>query len=166
MMSLHHRPTRQRGAAAIEFALIFTIFFGVLYGIFSYAFVMLLQQGLTQAAAEGARAIRKVDRLNFTNDTTYQTGASKLADLSAKAALSWLPNNIATRITVVTTWQTVTETVLSGTTGKSIGIPTSRITVVVTYPDYAKAPLLPIMILPGLGAIPQTPKDLIGKATS
>jgi len=160
-----HRPSRQRGAAAIEFAFVFTIFFGVLYGIFSYAFVMMLQQGLTQAAAEGARAIRKVDRLSFTTTDTYQTAGSTLADLSAKASLSWLPNNIATRITVASTWQTVNESVMSGT-GKNITIPSSRITVTVTYPDYAKSPLLPILTLPGVGAIPQTPKDLVGKATS
>jgi Flp pilus assembly protein TadG len=159
-------PSRQLGAAVIEFAFLIVIFLGILYGIFSYALVMMLQQGLVQAAAEGARATHRVDPLNFSAvNNSYQTAAGVLASQAAMASLDWLPTDVTARITVTTTWTKVTTTVSSGS-GTNYPISTDRATVVVTYPDYAKAPLLPIMDLPGLGPIPQTPKDLIGQAIS
>ena len=164
--SRHRRPSRQLGAVVIEFAFVFVIFLGVLYGIFSYALVMMLQQGLVQAAAEGARATHRVDPLNFSPiNNSYQTAANILASQAAKASLDWLPTTALARITVTTTWTKVTTTVSSGS-GTDYPISTNRATVVVTYPDYATAPLLPILELPGLGSIPQTPKDLIGQAIS
>jgi Flp pilus assembly protein TadG len=164
----HRLPSRQLGAVVIEFAFLFVIFLGVLYGIFSYALVMMLQQGLVQAAAEGARATHRIDPLNFSVSgvvNSYQTAAGALASDAAKGSLDWLPTTVTGRITVTTTWTTVKSIVHSGT-GTDYTISTDRATVVVTYPDYATAPLLPIMELPGLGPIPQTPKDLIGQAIS
>ena len=45
-------------------------------------------------------------------------------------------------------------------------IPMSTITVTVTYPDYANAPLLPILNMPGYGPVPSVPQNLVGKATA
>lgn len=155
---------RQKGAAAIEFAFVFVIFFGVLYGIFSYAFVMLLQQGLSQAAAEGARAALKVDRLNFKNAPAHQAAAGAQALKSAQLALSWLPANVVQRITIDQKWQRIDESLQSGS-GKTYNVTRYSVTITTTYPDYAKAPILPILELPGLGPIPKTPQNLIGQAT-
>ena len=44
-------PRKQKGAAAIEFALVFVIFFAVFYGMLSYSLPLLLMQSFHQAAA-------------------------------------------------------------------------------------------------------------------
>ncbi len=55
-MGIRARNVAQRGLAAIEFALVFPVFFLLLYGIINYAMIFLAQQSLTLAAEEGARA--------------------------------------------------------------------------------------------------------------
>ena len=47
---------KQKGAAAIEFAIIFPIFFIIFYAVVTYGLIFAAQQTLTLAAAEGARA--------------------------------------------------------------------------------------------------------------
>ncbi|MCK0743714.1 TadE/TadG family type IV pilus assembly protein [Chromohalobacter nigrandesensis] len=46
---------RQSGVAAIEFAIVFPVFFLVLYALIGYAFVFLIQSGLQNLASETAR---------------------------------------------------------------------------------------------------------------
>ncbi|WP_085727462.1 TadE/TadG family type IV pilus assembly protein [Pseudomonas sp. R37(2017)] len=48
-------PLKQKGAAAIEFALVFMIFFGVSYAIISYSLPLLLMQSFNQSTAEAER---------------------------------------------------------------------------------------------------------------
>lgn len=53
------RPGRrrdQRGAAVVEFAIASSVLLVLLFGIITYGYVLSFKQGLTQAAAEGARA--------------------------------------------------------------------------------------------------------------
>ena len=54
-----HKPDRrrhdQRGAALVEFAIASSILLVLLFGIISYGYALSFKQGLTQAAAEGAR---------------------------------------------------------------------------------------------------------------
>ena len=47
---------KQQGAAAIEFAFLFPIFFLIFYAIITYGLIFAAQQTLALAAAEGARA--------------------------------------------------------------------------------------------------------------
>ncbi|EDT42572.1 TadE/TadG family type IV pilus assembly protein [Burkholderia ambifaria] len=47
---------RQRGATAVEFAIIFPVFFVIFYAILSFGMIFTIQQSLTLAASEGARA--------------------------------------------------------------------------------------------------------------
>ncbi|QGZ61698.1 TadE family protein [Paraburkholderia acidisoli] len=83
------RRRRQRGNAAIEFALVFPVFFLILYAIVTYSMVFLVQQSLTAAAGEGARAAlayrSNTDPLAALNDRASQ------ACLRALAVVSWLP---------------------------------------------------------------------------
>ena len=46
---------RQHGATAVEFALVFPLFFLIMYAIVTYGLIFAVQQGLTLAATEGAR---------------------------------------------------------------------------------------------------------------
>jgi Flp pilus assembly protein TadG len=50
------RVHAQRGATAIEFALLFPLFFAILYAIITFSLIFVAQQNLTLAAEEGARA--------------------------------------------------------------------------------------------------------------
>lgn len=50
------RRADQRGAALVEFAIASVVLLVLLFGIISYGYVLSFKQGLTQAAAEGARA--------------------------------------------------------------------------------------------------------------
>jgi Flp pilus assembly protein TadG len=54
-----HSPYRrrhdQRGAAVVEFAIAAMLLLVLLFGIIEYGYVLSFKQGLTQAAAEGAR---------------------------------------------------------------------------------------------------------------
>lgn len=49
------RRRREKGAAAVEFALVAPLFIALVFGIISYGFMMSFRQGISQAAAEGAR---------------------------------------------------------------------------------------------------------------
>jgi Flp pilus assembly protein TadG len=53
---VNHRSRAQRGAALLEFALVAILFFMLVFGIITYAYMMSFRSSLTQAAAEGARA--------------------------------------------------------------------------------------------------------------
>jgi Flp pilus assembly protein TadG len=56
---IHSAPRRrddQRGAALVEFAIASVVLLVLLFGIIEYGYVLSFKQGLTQAAAEGARA--------------------------------------------------------------------------------------------------------------
>jgi Flp pilus assembly protein TadG len=64
---------RQRGNTAIEFAIVFPLFFLVFYAIVSYSLIFVAQQSLTLAAEEGARAA-----------LSYQAGATSVADSLSK----------------------------------------------------------------------------------
>ena len=46
----------ERGAAAVEFALVVPVLLLLVFGIISYGYMLSFRQGLSQAAAEGARA--------------------------------------------------------------------------------------------------------------
>jgi Flp pilus assembly protein TadG len=50
------RSHDQRGAAVVEFAIASVVLLTLLFGIISYGYALSFKQGLTQAAAEGARA--------------------------------------------------------------------------------------------------------------
>lgn len=51
------RPARrERGAAAVEFALVVPLLLMLVFGIISYGYMLSFRQSISQAAAEGARA--------------------------------------------------------------------------------------------------------------
>lgn len=68
----------------MEFALVFLLFFALFYAIIQYGFAFLLQQSLTQAVEEGARAAVQ----DAPDNTTRQNRAQSMV----AASLSWLPD--------------------------------------------------------------------------
>jgi len=119
----------QRGIAAIEFALVFPVFFMLLYGIITYVLIFLAQQSLALAAEEGARAALRY--------TTADRGT--IACNTATQLVKWLGsdaggNPIATCPLPVP----VTCAFPAGTTAQCI-------TVKVIYP-YGSKPLVPLLL--------------------
>ena len=78
MIGGRSRRTSERGAAAVEFALIAPLILLLFFGIISYGYLLSFRQAISQGAAEGARAAA-VTPANFTN-------AQRDAD--AKAAIN------------------------------------------------------------------------------
>lgn len=52
----HRRVPGERGAAAVEFALVVPLLLLLLFGIISYGYMLSFRQAMSQGAAEGARA--------------------------------------------------------------------------------------------------------------
>ena len=78
---------REKGAVAIEFALVFVMFFTVFYGLLSYSLPMLMVQSFNQASSE---AVRRCVALDPTS-ATYGTDVTNLARQVLEQQLAWLP---------------------------------------------------------------------------
>lgn len=84
---------RQRGAAAIEFALVFALFFAVLYGTVSYSLPMLIMQSFNNAAAEAAR--QAVGLAMSPSDPAYPAQVEAQARSVVLEQLAWMPSAIS-----------------------------------------------------------------------
>jgi Flp pilus assembly protein TadG len=80
---------KQKGAAAIEFAFVFPVFFLVFYGIITYGIIFLAQQSITLAAAEGARAALRYAATDTVRDTNARAAAT-----GTGSAAAWLGTRI------------------------------------------------------------------------
>ncbi|NTZ82148.1 pilus assembly protein [Burkholderia metallica] len=142
---------RERGATAIEFALMLPVFFLILYAIITYGMIFAAQQNLTLAATEGARAA-----LNY-----QQVGAAASVQAAQQAALAARAQAACTAATNLTTW-------LKGATcsptqqGNCSYDPTMLcVQITLTYP-YSQSPLIPSF--PLLGSLLPVPSTLTGTA--
>lgn len=117
--------SRQRGVAAVEFALVFPLFFVILYGIVSFSLMFVAQQNLTLAAEEGARAA-----LNYQQATTVSGALTARANAACAAAT----NMIATIVSSATCVATPTTC--------SYNASMDCVNVTLTY-NYATDPLIP-----------------------
>ncbi|KWC56455.1 TadE/TadG family type IV pilus assembly protein [Burkholderia ubonensis] len=133
------RRRHQRGATAVEFALVFPLFFVIFYALVSYGLIFAIQQNLTLAATEGARAA-----LNYVPEANGQ-GAQALQDRASAARRAaqnltrWLPNVVVPA---------------PSSAACSYDASMYCVTVTVTYP-YAQYPLVPSLPLLGL-VLPST----------
>lgn len=143
---------RQRGAAAVEFAVVFLVFFALFYGIVSYALAFMLMQGFSFAANEGARAAIAVDRLAYSSDADYlENGVKPRVREVVSDTLSWLPG------------KALAAAVGAGGSKVSVAFDAQgAVKVEITYPGYTADPLIPVLSLPGMGAIPRLPENLTG----
>ena len=81
---------KQKGAAAIEFALVVVIFFAVLYGVVSYSLPLLLVQSFNNATAEAVRRSMAVDP----TAANYGGLVETLAKNVLNEKLSWVPTAV------------------------------------------------------------------------
>ncbi|MCS4248036.1 MULTISPECIES: TadE family protein [unclassified Pseudomonas] len=132
-------PRKQKGAAAIEFALVFVIFFAVFYGLVSYSLPLLLMQSFHQAAAEGVRRSVSLDP----STVGYSGLVTQRAQAAALAQLNWIPASFKFLPSYV-------NATYVGTT----------LTVTISYPSSSLKSVLPVLVLPGIGAVPKLPTYL------
>lgn len=104
------------GVAALEFALVSMLFMMLLYGIITYGFLFGLDQSITHAAEEGARAA--ISKTTATEQASYakDTALDRLAWLGANISPSDVTATVApctndtsvncVRVSIVYPWST------------------------------------------------------------
>jgi Flp pilus assembly protein TadG len=143
----------QKGSVAIEFVMLFILFFTLFYAMVNYAMVMLMQSAFAHAAEEGARAAIAVDRLAYANSMAYlSNGVDPRVRNVVGNSLNWLPAKPKTKV------------LGTGNSRIQLSMNGNELTVRVVYSDYASDPLMPILTLPVIGQIPKVPTDLAGTA--
>jgi Flp pilus assembly protein TadG len=121
---------RQRGVAALEFVFVFPLFFLIFYGIVSYGLILVAQQSITLAAAEGARAA-----LRYAASDAERTVNANNAAIGTGSAAAWLNGRL-----------TFTGVPLAACPYNP-GVAGGRCyRVTVTYPNYAQNPLVPLLL--------------------
>ena len=172
---------RQLGVYAVEFAIVFPIFFLLFYGVLTFGLIFTAQQSLTLAAEDGARAT-----LRYQMTSTPASGSVMMAQLRERLALacqvatsrmSWLSSAgaaVACQGEVRGLCANADGTLGSGACTATFvaGIPSANVfcgylsgqqclsTLTLTY-GYGAAPLVPT--IPGIGVI--VPTTLRGVAT-
>lgn len=147
------RRREEGGAAALEFALVFPLFFLLLYGLVTYGILFGIQLAMTTAAGDAARATVACDP---TDAEAHATCVAERARSVAEASLDWLPSRARQAILEGEGVQVELET------GAAAG---TRVRVTLRYAGYDAAPLLPVLSLPGLGAVPPVPSQLTAMGT-
>ena len=113
---------QQRGVAAIEFALVFTILFVAVYGIATFGSVLYLQQIISRAAEDGARTVTLLGPSVEDDDPRVRAA---IRDSLASSSLASLAANAVSEVNVSNP---------------------SHVTVTVFYP-YRRIPLIPLIPL-------------------
>lgn len=140
-------PNKQKGAAAIEFGLVFVIFFMVLYGVLSYSLPLLLMQSFNHSATEAARRSVAVDPAAG-SELAYQKAVQDTAQSVLTEQLKWVPTALSAEI--------VKEAEYS--------LDTRVLTVRVSVPAVALATILPVLKL-GAITVPDLPESLEAVST-
>lgn len=141
---------RQRGVYAVEYALVFPIFFVLIYAVLSYGIVFAVRLGMQNAAEDGARA-------GLRYCTPALTCREAAARTVAQSRVDWLP---AVAAPVARTCPIGVDCAVS-VTSCGTTLPTRcQIVVTIDY-DYASNPIAPP--LPGFGFL--LPDKLQGRAS-
>ena len=135
-------PQKQKGAAAIEFALVFVIFFAVLYGVLSYSLPLLLMQSFNHATAEAVRRSVAVDPNSFKDDDAYGAKIKDVANEVIAEKLAWMPKDL--RNSIISPYAEYKGGVL---------------TVTLSLPSAKLSAIMPELKLPGI-TVPNLPTNL------
>lgn len=92
---------RQRGVYAIEYAMAFLLFFGLVYSIICYSIVFTFRFGLQNAAEDGARAALR-------HQTSLSARQAKARQVAEERTLGWKPVGAALTIPLPPICQTGT----------------------------------------------------------
>lgn len=138
----------QKGVALIELALVFPLFFGVIWATFGYGLPFFMLQTMHYATEEAVRSAVRADPLQ--SSTGYQAKLVSLAETRLNDTLTILPASMSTPLQRSVSVQTIAS------------VPT--LVVRVTYPSYDQNPIIPILMLPGIGRVPNLSGDLVAES--
>jgi Flp pilus assembly protein TadG len=138
-------PRKQKGAAAIEFALVFVIFFAVFYAIVTYSLPLLLMQSFNQSTAQAVRRSVALDP----NTPGYASALVSVATQELTRQLAWIPAGLNFNVAT-----DVTTTYTGGILKVTINYPTNKLNAVI-----------PFLNLPGIGQVPNLPATLTASAS-
>lgn len=133
------------GAALIETVLVFPLFFAICWATLGYALPFFMLQTMHYASEEAIREAVRADPLQ--GSIAYHSKLISLATNKSQEVLDILPDRMKSLITN----QVAIEV--------HAGIPTLVVRLI--YPEYAQNPIIPIIILPGVGPIPNLSGDLV-----
>lgn len=161
---------RQSGAHAVEYAIIFPVFFALLYGTIAYGLIFTMRLGLQHAAEEGARAGLRLPVIPALGEPQDPLRARELVSVSvASQQASWLnglsaPVPLAGVCPAGLAGDGCVDALANGTppvtTAADCAEPARcQMVVRLTY-DYENNPIFPS--LPGFGLI--FPDRLVGQA--
>ncbi|MBD8492717.1 pilus assembly protein [Pseudomonas syringae] len=139
-------PRHQKGAAAIEFAAVFVIFFALFYALVSYSLPLLMVQSFNAATSEAVR--RSVALSPSIGTVTYNALVLTQAKTTVQNQLTWMPASLNFAP------EDIKVTLVNGLLTVSIQYPTSKLTQV-----------LPLLILPVIGEVPRLPAVLSAQAS-
>ena len=138
-------PKKQKGAAAIEFARGFVIFFAVLYGVLRYSLPLLLVQSFNNATSEAVRRSMAVDP----TAANYGSAVQTLAVSVLNDKLSLVPSAVRGSIVPTATYNATTKV----------------LTASVTLPSTALSAIMPVLKL-GIITVPDLPSDLVAQSSA
>jgi Flp pilus assembly protein TadG len=145
----------ESGSASIEFALVFPLFFFLIYGGAHYGLIFALSISMNAAASDAARAALAANP----EDANFATLVRARARAAVVSRLEWLP--------------AAQQQAVLGSSGEKVDVEVESdatlgnvVRVSIRYPGYASSPLLPRLTLPGLGPIPPLPEQLGAQATA
>lgn len=134
---------KQKGAAAIEFALVFVIFFAVLYGVLSYSLPLLLVQSFNNATAEAVRRSMAVDP----TASGYDGAVKALAESVLSEKLAWVPTAVREKLVLTATYNA------------------KVLTASVSLPATALTSIMPVLKL-GIITVPNLPTTLKAESSA
>lgn len=143
---------RQRGATALEFALIFPLLFALLYGVVAYSYVFVLQESVTYAAQQAAAVAVNVSPVAAGGN--YETEVQTRVRAGAVQSLSWLPTAQQARVL--------------GASGEAVNVAfpvTAAGSMVEVTMNFDLNGLFPAMDLPFVGSFPPLPDVLRASAS-
>ncbi len=125
--------------------MVFIIFFAVFYGLVSYSLPLLLMQSFNQSTAEAVRRSVALDP----STANYDTAVRNIATTELTRQLAWIP--AALNFNVATD---ASATYIGGVLTVTINYPTSKLNQV-----------LPFLVLPGIGSVPNLPATLTARSS-
>jgi Flp pilus assembly protein TadG len=137
----------QRGSYAVEFALVFLVFFALFYGILTFGLIFAAQQSINLAAQDGARALLRFSPTNSGASNASQVVQNRVAWVAAMSH-SNLTASVCTGPRTA-----APQSVTSPCTGPQLTA--GQVEMVVTYP-YGVAPLIPSIPFLGRFTTPVT----------
>lgn len=153
-MELNKSLSRQNGASAVEFALLFPVLFAMMYSAIVYSYAYVLRQSINFAAQEAAEAAVDVQP----GIANYDDQVTTTAINTANSVISWMPN--ALRSSIATQVQFCADGAAGATACSSLGEDDDAVVVTVSLPMTGSSQMFATISLPFVGTFPPLPATM------